>query len=100
MILVLDWIVDPPALRLAYRDALIWLIYPLVWVSLTLLRGAADGWYPYPFLNPVNGGYGTVAATVVSIIVGFFVLAIATIALGNARRATGGRGGRGVSPAR
>lgn len=85
VIVVLDWIVDPPTVRLSYRDTLVWLAYPLIWTGLTLVRGAADGWYPYPFLNPANGGYGQVAVTVVAVIVGYFVVAVGWIAVGNAR---------------
>ena len=48
-----------------------WLAFPLPWTGLTLVRGSLDGWYPYPFLNPVNGGYGTVAVTVVAVTIGF-----------------------------
>ena len=89
VIVVLDWLVDPPTMRLTYRDALLWVVYPLVWTALTVVRGAIDGWYPYPFLNPANGGYGVVAATVVAIIAAFFVFSAITIAIGNARgRAT------------
>ena len=51
------------------------MIYPLAWTVLTLIRGALDGWYPYPFLDPANGGYGALVTTTVGIVVGFFVIA-------------------------
>ena len=86
VIVVLDWIIDPPEVVLRLRDALIWLIYPLAWTFLTLARGAADGWYPYPFLDPVNGGYATVAVTVVAITIGLLVLSAAAVAVGGMRR--------------
>ena len=82
---VLDWIVDPPTRRLSARDALLWLVYPLVWTLVTVVRGAIDGWYPYPFLDPANGGYGQVALTVVGVTVAFALIAGAIIAIGNAR---------------
>ncbi len=85
VIVVLDWIVDPPTTRLTARDALVWLAYPLVWTGLTMLRGAIDGWYPYPFLNPANGGYGQVAVTIVGVVIGFVLMSGITIAIGNAR---------------
>ncbi len=85
IIVVLDWIVDPPTTRLTYRDAVLWLVYPLIWTAVTLVRGAKDGWYPYPFLNPANGGYGQVALTVVAVIVAFVLIAGITIAIGNGR---------------
>ncbi len=88
VIVVLDWIVDPPSVSLSPRDASTWLVYPLIWTGLTLVRGAADGWYPYPFLDPANGGYGQVAVTAVAVTSGFFVISLAMIWVGNAR---GGR---------
>ena len=53
------------------------MIYPLAWTVLTLIRGALDGWYPYPFLDPANGGYGALVTTTVGIVGGFFVIALA-----------------------
>ncbi len=85
IVVVLDWILDPPRTRLTLRDVGLWLIYPLIWTALTLVRGAVDGWYPYPFLDPANGGYGTVAVTVVAIVIGFLVIGVAILAIGTAR---------------
>jgi hypothetical protein len=85
IIVVLDWIIDPPTARLTPRDALIWLVYPLIWTGLTLVRGALGGWYPYPFLDPANGGYGQVAIAAVAITIGFVLVSLAIIAIGNAR---------------
>ena len=34
LIVVLDWIIDPPTVRLNARDALAWLVYPLIWTGL------------------------------------------------------------------
>jgi hypothetical protein len=85
VVVVLDWLVDRPTVRLGARDALAWTVYPLVWAGLTLVRGAADDWYPYPFLDPANGGYGTVAVMVVAITVAFLAIAGAWIWIGNRR---------------
>ena len=85
IIVVLDWIIDPPGTRLRWRDALIWLVYPLVWLGFTLVRGASDGWYPYPFLDPANGGYGSVGLYVIGITIGFLLLSMIYIWLGNWR---------------
>jgi hypothetical protein len=57
-----DWLIEPPHGPLTFRRALVpWSGPPLAWTAFTLVRGAFDGWYPYPFLNPANGGYGNVA---------------------------------------
>jgi hypothetical protein len=83
VIVVLDWIVDPPQVRLTLRAALTWLAYPLVWIGLTLARGAADGWYPYPFLDPANGGYGQVVVTIAAITAGFLLLTVGAVEVAN-----------------
>ena len=95
VVVVLDWLVDPPTVRLTSRDAAVWLAYPLVWTGATLVRGALDGWYPYPFLDPAPGGYGPVAMTIVAITVSFLALAAVAVTLGNR---LGDRWGR-VQPA-
>ena len=57
---IADWLIDPPRAGLTLRQGLVWLVYPLVWTGYVLVRGALVGKYPYPFLDPANGGYGTV----------------------------------------
>lgn len=73
VVLLLDWILDPPAKRLAFGRALVWLAYPITYVICALIRGANSGFYPYGFLNPANGGYGTVLLYVIGI-TGFVVI--------------------------
>jgi hypothetical protein len=90
-------------------DVILWLIFPLAWIGLTLIRGAVDGWYPYPFLDPDAGGYRSVGYHVIAILAGFVVIAGLTVALGDwgrdrrLRQARSGSasgdppGGRGVA---
>ena len=83
ILVVIDWIVDPPETDLRMRDVALWLIFPLIWLALTLIRGAVDAWYPYPFLDPDNGGYRSVAYHVIVIVAGFLVIAGGIVALGD-----------------
>ena len=85
VVVVIDWLVDPPLVRLTLRDALVWLVYPIAWTAVTLVRGAVDGWYPYPFLDPANGGWASVAVTIVAITAGFLLLSAAMVTLGEWR---------------
>jgi hypothetical protein len=71
-----DWLIEPPHAPITFRRAVApWLAFPLVWTTFTLIRGAIDGRYPYPFLDPANGGYGVVALYCVAI----FALFLAVI---------------------
>jgi hypothetical protein len=88
VVVVLDWLLDPPHVRLALRDIGVLIVYPLIWTGLTMIRGAVDPAhsYPYPFLNPDNGGYGQVLVTAVAVTIGFVLISAAIIWLGNVRR--------------
>ena len=57
LVIVIDWLLDPPSRHITYRQSLLWLAYPLAWVAYTLIRGPIADWYPYPFLDPASGGY-------------------------------------------
>lgn len=64
---VLDWLLDPPKRRIPFRRATIWLAYPLAYLPYTLVRGHITGWYPYPFLDPSDKGYLSVAIVCVGV---------------------------------
>ena len=85
IVIVADWLLDPPAQRISLKQGLLWLSFPLVWILYTLVRGAITGRYPYPFLNPTNGGYASVAAYSVAIFVLLLVVYTVVVWLGNIR---------------
>lgn len=81
---VADWLYQPPQSKLSLRQIGYWLIYPLLFLVYTLVRGAIAGWYPYPFLNPDRvAGYGGVALYGLAIFVAFLAVGWLLIALGN-----------------
>ena len=74
-----DWITDPPSRRISFRKGLVWLVFPLAYLVYSLVRGPIVGFYPYPFLNPANGGYGAIALTsAIILIVGVVLVLIVT----------------------
>ena len=54
-IMLADWLLEGPRRPLDWRMSWTVLIYPVVWLTVILIRGATDGWVPYPFLDPANG---------------------------------------------
>jgi hypothetical protein len=71
VVVVMDWIIDPPSPGVSFRKALVWMVYPLGWLAYTMVRGYLIGWYPYPFLNPAKmGGYGNVLGIILMILSG------------------------------
>ena len=71
----LDWVIFSDRSPLPWNKLWVALIYPVVWIIVVLIRGATDGWVPYPFLNPAQG-YGVVALYALAIAVAAVVFAV------------------------
>jgi hypothetical protein len=69
IVMILDWIIDPPDNALTWKRALpFWLAPPAAYLIYSLIRGPIVDWYPYPFLNADEvGGYVGVAAYAIGI---------------------------------
>ena len=87
LVILADWLIDPPEARLTYRQGAFWLVFPAAWIIYELIRGAVTGTYHYPFTNPANGGYGTVALTSVVILIFMLLVCAAVVWLANLRTA-------------
>ena len=56
VLFILYWFIFIPKAVLQWKDGIPWLLFPLVYLVNSMLRGAFTNWYPYPFLNA--GGIG------------------------------------------
>ena len=84
LVVVLDWLYQPQRSKLKAKQLLAWLIFPFLYVTYTLIRGAITGWYPYPFLNPDQvGGYGGVLAYSLGVLAAFAAASALLMWLGN-----------------
>lgn len=61
VVVLVDWLVVPPRVLQSYKILRYWLIFPIAYVTYSLIRGHFADWYPYPFLDPRGRGYGHVA---------------------------------------
>ena len=68
VLLLTDWLLEGPQAAEPFRRAWVDLPYALVWIAVALVRGATDGWIPYPFMDPKDG-YTPVAIAVGGIVV-------------------------------
>lgn len=95
LFLVLDLLVGALRRALPWKTIGIVLVFPIVWVVYTLVRGPlvvnpVNGdpfWYPYPFLNPNNfdNGYGTVAIYIAGIAAAIVGVACLVVWVGRRR---------------
>jgi hypothetical protein len=75
LLAVVVWLWVGPRPRVSARTVWWSVVYPIAWLAYTFLRGAATGWYPYPFLdvNVLGLGGALLNATLVAVV--FLVLA-------------------------
>jgi hypothetical protein len=83
LFIALDWLLSPGRPALRWTGLRYAVIYPVAWVAFTMLRGAATGWFPYPFLEPSTGAL-SISIYVVGIAA--FIIGIASLAIGWSRR--------------
>jgi hypothetical protein len=72
---VVGWLSFGPGRLTSRRIAVLSVIFPVAWLGFTLIRGAAIGWYPYPFIDVAKIGY--VRAIVSAVWVAVLFLAVA-----------------------
>ncbi len=82
MLYVLCWLVYWRKQRaLPWRYALLWLIWPAVYLTWAMVRGTVTGWYPYPFLDPDQAGWASVISVIAVFLLAFTALGFAAVAL-------------------
>ncbi|MEV4266000.1 Pr6Pr family membrane protein [Kribbella sp. NPDC049584] len=72
---VLGWLLFGPRGLADWRVVGWSIVFPLLWLVFTLVRGAFVGFYPYPFVNVDEHGYGRVLLNCLLVAVLFLALA-------------------------
>jgi len=84
LFIVIDWLVDRSVRPLAFRQGLVFLVYPVAYGAYCLIRGPIVDWYPYPFLDPRLHGY--LYVVVMMVFVAIVGLALAWLLCWTSRR--------------
>lgn len=75
------WLLAPRHGGLNLRDAVAWLLFPLLYLAWVLLRGAWLGEYPYPFIDAGQLGYAKTAVNALGVLLAFLLLGGILLAL-------------------
>ncbi len=82
---LIDWIVFGPHGIVRWRDALWWLLFPLAYGIISILRGQwfpdVSDRFPYPFFDPTISGWGGVAVGLLEVVLANAVIAVGVIAV-------------------
>ena len=96
LFIVIDWLVDRSVRPLAFRQGLVFLVYPVAYGAYCLIRGPIVDWYPYPFLDPRVHGY--LYVVIMMVFVAVVGLALAWLLCWTSRRDFGRPTGRRRRP--
>jgi hypothetical protein len=78
---VLGWLFFGPRGRTDFRIVSWSLVFPVLWLVFTLIRGEAVGFYPYPFVDVDDLGYPQVLVNCLLVALLFLVLAFGATVL-------------------
>ncbi len=76
------WMIFAKKQPLTYKDPFWWLIYPAIYLVYALVRGATEGFYPYPFLDAGLHGYAAVATNAAAMLLLFIIAGYGLVFLG------------------
>ena len=79
---ILFWLLYVPKLTLQWQHILSWLLFPLCYLIIILLRGAAADYYPYPFVDVTKLGYGKVFLNCGIVLIAFLFFSALLVAVG------------------
>lgn len=82
VVVLVDWLVVPPRVVQSYAILRYWLLFPIAYVTYSLIRGHFVDWYPYPFLDPREHGYGHVALECCLVALTIVAICLAVVWLG------------------
>ena len=72
---VMDWLAFVPKRKLGASVGLAGIWFPVAYIAWTLVHGAVTGWYPYPFVDVADLGYGQVLLNIAGLVLIYLALA-------------------------
>lgn len=85
LLFFLFWCIYVSRHALKWKQVPYWLLYPFIYFLYVLVRGALSGFYPYPFVNVKEHGYGPVLLNSLYIMSAFVFFSVLFVAIGKIR---------------
>jgi hypothetical protein len=86
LLFIVFWCIYVSRHALRWKQIASWLLYPFVYFLYVLIRGALSGFYPYPFINVREHGYGPVLLNSLYIMCAFLFFSALFVAVGKIRQ--------------
>lgn len=75
------WLVFAPKQPIKIRTTFLWLIYPVVYLIYSLIRGSITGLYPYPFINVATLGYPAALTNAALLTIVFWMMSLVFVGI-------------------
>jgi hypothetical protein len=82
LLYVVYWLMFVPKKDLRWKHAVQWLVYPLIYATYSLVRGALSGRYLYPFIDAAAIGYMRTLVNAVILCCAFLITGLVIVAIG------------------
>ena len=82
VLFIFYWLIFVPIENLKWKNAILWLIYPVLYMIYALILGAVTKWYPYPFVDVNELGYNKALINAGGVLLVIFILSLALITAG------------------
>ncbi|WP_276503527.1 Pr6Pr family membrane protein [Terrimonas pollutisoli] len=86
LLFIFFWLFFVPKGNLKWRHAFSWLIYPALYLIYAVLRGATEGFYPYPFIDAGQLGYNRVLINATGLLLVFIIAGFLFIGIDQLKR--------------
>jgi hypothetical protein len=83
---LVHWIATRRGRRIPIRHIVLWCAWPATYLGYALLRGAATGFYPYPFLDVPAVGWHAIGLNALALLAAFLALSAGVRWLGSGTR--------------
>jgi len=75
------WFLFAPKQNLQWKNVGGWLLFPLIYLIVVMIRGSFSHFYPYPFLNADEHGYTRVLLNCIILLIPFLLIGLAIVAI-------------------
>jgi hypothetical protein len=90
-LVIVFWLVFIPIEQLKWKNAFLWLIYPILYMGYALIHGAITKFYPYPFVNVNELGLSKALINAGAILLIILILSLAMIGSGKLMKMFGNK---------
>lgn len=78
---ILYWLLFVVKTNLQWKNVLLWLLYPFVYLMFIMFRGTVSGFYPYPFINVTDLGYNKIFLNSFILLIAFLFISLLLVAI-------------------